>query len=231
MLQDPKTGPNTADLIWVPEHDRRRGANVMTTLTAPHSFTPQRLADLRADDPAEIAALPGPRVAVMLGGKNGVYRFKEADDDRFRRALASIGALGASFMITPSRRSHQRLIRAADEATRDRPRILWDMTGANPYPQFLAHADALVVTADSVNMTGEACATGCPGLGFPSLRRQPQISPLSRGFGRRTARRVRCPIGSTDLERWSYAPLDAADLIAREVERRWLRAHGRRCPA
>ena len=120
----------------------RRGANVMTTLTAPHSFTAARLASLRAELNAEIAALPRPRVAVVLGGKNGVYRFKESDDERFRVALASIGALGASFMITPSRRSHQRLVRAADAATADRPRILWDMTGPNPYPHFLAHADA-----------------------------------------------------------------------------------------
>ena len=36
-----------SDLIWVPEHDLRRGPNVMTTPTAPHSFTPARLAALR----------------------------------------------------------------------------------------------------------------------------------------------------------------------------------------
>ena len=222
VLQDPKTGPNTADLIWVPDHDRRRGANVMTTLTAPHSFTASRLADLRAEVPADIAALPRPRVAVVLGGKNGVYRFKESDDERFHKALASIGSLGASFMITPSRRSHQRLIRAADSATASRPRILWDMAGANPYPQFLAHADALVVTADSVNMTGEACATGCPvwvfhpSGGSPKFRR---FHEALQGYG---ATRP-LPELVLRIDRWQYAPLDAADLIAREVERRWAR--------
>ena len=60
VLQDPKTGPGTADLIWVPAHDRRRGTNVLTTLTSPHSFTGQRLADLRASPPPVIAALPAP---------------------------------------------------------------------------------------------------------------------------------------------------------------------------
>ena len=43
VLQDPRTGPRTADLIWVPEHDRLRGANVVTTVTAPHSLSPARL--------------------------------------------------------------------------------------------------------------------------------------------------------------------------------------------
>jgi uncharacterized protein len=33
VLQDPKTSPRIADLIWVPTHDKRRGANVVTTLT------------------------------------------------------------------------------------------------------------------------------------------------------------------------------------------------------
>jgi mitochondrial fission protein ELM1 len=35
---DPRTGTNSADLIWVPEHDRRRGPNVLSTLTAPHRY-------------------------------------------------------------------------------------------------------------------------------------------------------------------------------------------------
>jgi uncharacterized protein len=222
VLQDPKTGPNTADLIWVPEHDRRRGANVFTTLTAPHSFTTARLAGLRTSEPPEITALPGPRVAVILGGKNGVYRFTEADDDRFRHALGSIGDLGASFMITPSRRSHQRLIRAASEATRGHPRILWDMTGDNPYPHFLANADALVVTADSVNMTGEACATGCPVWVFQPSGGSPKFRRFHDALEAYGATRP-LPAKVTDLAKWSYPPLHAAELIAREVEQRWLR--------
>ena len=103
---------------------------------------------------------------MVLGGKNAVYKFRDEDDARFASALASLGRLGASFLVTPSRRTHERLLKVADEATRDFPRILWDRTGANPYGDFLAHADLLVVTADSVNMTGEACATGKPVLVF-----------------------------------------------------------------
>ncbi len=45
-------------------------------------------------------------------------------------------------------------------------RILWDGAGKNPYLAMLAAADAIVVTADSVNMVGEACATGKPVLVF-----------------------------------------------------------------
>jgi mitochondrial fission protein ELM1 len=34
--------------------------------------------------------------------------------------------------------------------------------GVNPYAGYLAHADRIVVTPDSVNMLSEACATGKP---------------------------------------------------------------------
>ncbi len=78
ILLDPKVSAASADLFWVPEHDKRRGANVVTTLTSPHRFSPARLAELRREMPANIAALPAPRVAVLLGGPNGDYRFTAA---------------------------------------------------------------------------------------------------------------------------------------------------------
>ena len=221
VLQDPKTGAGTADLIWVPAHDRLRGPNVMTTPTSPHGFSPETLVELRHNCPPEIAALPGPRVAVILGGKNGIYRFSEADDDRFEAALASIGRLGASFMVTPSRRSHQRLVRATLAATAGCPRIFWDGSGGNPYPDFLANADLLVVTADSVNMTGEACATGRPVYVFEPTGRSAKFRRFHDALRTTGATRL-LPTELRALEKWEYEPIDSAGAIAAEVERRWL---------
>lgn len=221
MMLDTRAGLSVADLIWVPQHDRLRGPNVVTTLTAPHSYSPTRIANLRAAMPENIAALMAPRVAVILGGKNAVYDFRPEDDERFAGALRSIGALGASFMITPSRRTHARLLEVTDAATRPYLRILWDGAGANPYPDFLAHADAFVVTADSVNMTGEAAATGrpvlvhTPGGGSDKFRR---FHEALRAHG---ATRP-LPDRLDALPDWSYEPLYSADTIAREVERGWL---------
>jgi mitochondrial fission protein ELM1 len=222
ILQDPRTTLKAADLIWVPEHDNRRGSNVVTTLTSPHSFSQRRLSELRREVPSAIAALPSPRVAVVLGGKNGVYKFTDADDDRLGYALQSMKRLGASFMITPSRRSHQRLVRTVEAATRDAPRILWDMEGDNPYPQFLAHADIMVVTADSVNMTGEACATGKPVYVFEPSGGSAKFRRFHSALAAYGATR---PLPETLLEwqTWAYEPLDSARAIAAEIERRWMR--------
>jgi len=223
ILQDPKTGAGTADLIWVPEHDRRRGANVITTLTAPHAFTPARLAALAAETPPWLAGLPGPRVAVVLGGKNAVYRFTGADDDRLEASLRSMADLGASFLVTPSRRTHQRLLRAVTRATEGRPRMIWDGEGANPYPYFLAHADRFVVTGDSVNMTGEPLATGKPVWVFEPSGGSAKFARFHASLRRHGATRP-LPEKVTSLEAWTYPPLDSAAQIAREIERRFAAA-------
>ena len=183
---------------------------------------PDRLAALRANVPADIAALPKPRIAVILGGKNAVYKYRDEDDDRFEEALQSLAALGASFMITPSRRTHDRLLRKVEAATRDHPRVLWDGTGANPYPDFLAHADALIVTADSVNMTGEACASGKPVLVFTPSGGSAKFDRFHETLRSYGATRP-LPEQLDEIPSWVYKPLNSAAVIAREIEDRWVR--------
>ena len=219
VLQDPRTGLRTADMIWVPEHDLLRGPNVITTLTAPHSFSQDRLSELRKAMPGEIAALPRPRVAVLLGGPTRAYRYAEADLDRFGRALASVAALNPSFLVTPSRRTPMELTNVADVATRSRPRLLWAGGGENPYPSFLAHADVLIVTADSINMTSEACATGRPVYVFEAnlSNKHARFHLALRRYGATRS----LPDGLSHLEQWTYTPLHAAPQIAAEIARRW----------
>jgi mitochondrial fission protein ELM1 len=158
---------------------------------------------------------------VILGGKNAVYKFTDADDRRFAAALDSIGRLGASFLITPSRRTHARLLAVADKATQAFPRFLWDRTGANPYGDFLAHADLFVVTADSVNMVGEACSTGRPVLVFTPSGGSAKFRRFHAALAERGATRP-LPDHLDALPDWSYEPLHSVDDITREIERRWL---------
>ena len=64
------------------------------------------------------------------------------------------------------------------------PGEVWDGTGDNPYFAYLALADALLVTADSVSMVSEAAATGKP-VQYRDRRAATASSP---GFTRRCAR-------------------------------------------
>ncbi len=215
-LKDPRIGTKAADFIWVPEHDRLRGPNVLSTLVSPHRFTEAVLAPVRAHPPAALAALAAPRVAVLVGGKSRDYDFTPADAERF---LADLDALSvhASLMVTASRRTPERLKEAVLGLARGKGGFAWDGRGDNPYPAMLALADAFVVTADSANMISEAVATGRPVLVFePSLR-----------FGR-SARRIRHFIAALEakgavrkfqgrLESYAYDPLVSAPSIAAAI--------------
>lgn len=222
ILLDPKVKTRTADLFWVPEHDALRGPNVITTPTAPHSFSPARIAALRASLPPPIAALPLPRVAVSLGGPNGDYRYAPEAVAKLASALQSLAALGAGLMITPSRRTPPAVADLIREVTEGRPRVFWDGTGENPYPSFLAHADAFVVPADSVNMTGEACATGKPVYVFEPEGGSRKFTRFHEALRRHGATRP-LPARFAELETWSYRPIHSAEAIAGEIAWRWFK--------
>jgi mitochondrial fission protein ELM1 len=220
LLQHPRTSLDVADLIWCPNHDGLAAANVISTPTTPHVMRPEELTLLAQRHVPEIAALGGPLVAVLLGGPNSVYRFDGASIDRLAKSLDGLGRSGASFLITPSQRTTSSLFRAVTEATRRAPRIVWTKTGPNPYWTFLAHADLIIVTGDSVNLTSEACVTGKPVYVFEpaggSLKFA-RFHALLREHGA-----TRPLTTSVDLAtRWAYRPLDAAPTIVREIARRY----------
>jgi hypothetical protein len=216
FLQDPRWARAEMDLIWVPEHDALRGANVVSTLTSPHPFSPSRLAAARAAPDPRLAALPAPRCAILLGGPSGAQHFTAGDITRMSDAIASIRAQGFSVMATPSRRTPPALTAAARNNLGDG--FLWDGTGENPYGALLALADAILVTGDSANMVGEATATGAPVHVFePSGGGSKKLGNaidalIARGAARRWEGR---------LEPFTYAPVDSSAEIAAQILRRY----------
>ncbi len=223
VLQDPHLPAAAADLIWVPDHDRRRGANVVHTPTGPHRFSPQRLAALRQQLPDSIAALPHPRVMVSVGGPSKVYRYGETTTVRLARALERLAAIAGSLLITTSRRTPPAVAAAVESATLAGPRLLWSGSGDNPYPYFLAAADAFFVTADSVNMVGEAAVTGRPVHLFVPDGGSAKFDRFHAALAAAGVTRIFDADGAGGLAEWAYAPLYATELIASEIEGRWLR--------
>ncbi|MBD8890682.1 mitochondrial fission ELM1 family protein [Roseibium litorale] len=162
-LKDPRTGTQAADLIWVPEHDRLRGPNVLVSPTAPHRFPKERLDALRFAPHPLIDDLPAPRVAVLVGGDSRHHRFTETDCTRLERGLRDWAAHSAAhLMITTSRRTPGLLANHLRSLAREGGHVMWNGKGENPLASYLAKADAIVVTADSTNMIGEAAGTGVP---------------------------------------------------------------------
>jgi mitochondrial fission protein ELM1 len=214
QIQDPVAGRARFDLIAVPEHDELTGANVIATLGALHRVTPQVLAAAAPRFEPMLRSLPRPLVAVLLGGANKQYRLSEA---RARTLAEGLARLPGGLAITPSRRTGEDAMRIIRAALGAKPAVIWDGTGENPYFGFLAHADAIVVTGDSVSMVSEACATGKPVYVF-------DLEGGSRKFERfhRTLRDrgITRPFDGT-LAAWRYPPLDDTARVADEVRRRF----------
>ena len=227
IFQAPRVIGECADVIWAPAHDRLRGPNVIATLTPPHRFTAAKLQELRDRVPTEIAALPTPRVTLLLGGPGGGYRYDASAIEAFAARLAGLADQAGSFLISPSRRTPPELSQAVDEVTRSRPRIFWNGEGENPYPQFLASADLFIVTADSVNMTGEACATGRPVYVFTPAGGRAKFKRFHQALENHGATRP-LPEPPASLASWSYEALQSVEFVAVEIEARWRRSRAKR---
>ena len=114
---------------------------------------------------SEIAHLPKPWMAVLVGGNSGSCRFTEAAAERLAvEANRFAQETGGSLLISTSGRTPNA---AADALFRDidAPHVGYRFDKAarrNPHLAFLALADRFVVTSDSASMIAEAVSTGRP---------------------------------------------------------------------
>ena len=145
------------DLLVIGRHDNpRESPNILPILGATHRVSPARLAAARAEWWA-LRVLPQPRVALLVGGPVRA----EGMQPRVAAALAEQVALFAgSVLATTSRRTGTDATEALSAALERVPHRLhrWGGDGANPLLGFLAWADIIVVTGDSISMIAESLA-------------------------------------------------------------------------
>ena len=217
QLQKPAWSSRCFDLVAAPRHDHVTGDNVILTRGALNRVTPARLEAEAARFRTDLAHLPRPLVAVLLGGDNAVYRLTERVAVELAEGLAAMcRSAGAGLAVTPSRRTGARALELIREHLRETPAVIWEGGGANPYYGYLALADAVVATSDSVSMVSEACATGKPVHVFELEGGSAKFREFHRGLRRDGVTR---PFEGR-LEQWSYEPLDDTARVAAEVRRR-----------
>jgi mitochondrial fission protein ELM1 len=217
----PGFGARRFDLLVLGRHDQpAEGGNTLPILGACHRMSPARLAVARAEW-AMLEGLPGPRVALLVGGKVRAEGMDPATASAIGGAVASFAG---SVLATTSRRTGAEATEALAAALAGRPHRLfrWGDAGGNPFAGFLAWADAVVVTGDSVSMLSEALATAVPvfvadpgGLG-PRHRRL-QESLYAAGQAR--------PLEAAPVP-FPRAPLDEAGRVAAVILARGWAATG-----
>jgi mitochondrial fission protein ELM1 len=164
QLQDPRVNPREFDLVVPPLHDGLEGGNVLSIVGACHRVTPERIRKESGPALERLLNEPQPRFAALIGGKSK----RQNIGARRARAISEMLTLiknvsGGSLMATLSRRTGEAARTQFDARLAPHCALYFDPAsgeGANPYFALLAAADAIFVTADSVNMATEAAATG-----------------------------------------------------------------------
>lgn len=221
QVQNPAVDCRLFDVVVAPEHDGLKAPNAIATVGGLNRITPARLDAAARHFAPRLAHIPEPRVAVMLGGHNKAFRMSDAVIERLARQLKEMAVRdGAGLLISASRRTPAAALETLRRTLEDVPTAIWDGAGENPYLAYLALADAIVVTEDSVNMASEAATAGKPVFTVP-------LEGNSRKFARfhetLRERGISRPFAGR-LERWTYTPLrdtqTTADIIRQQVTAR-----------
>ncbi|MBL8551063.1 MAG: mitochondrial fission ELM1 family protein [Hyphomonadaceae bacterium] len=221
QLQDPRVNPREFDIVAPPLHDELEGRNVIPIVGACHRVTQERIVEEGKALGIRLLNEPGPRLAVLIGGKSKRQDISGRRARVISETLAMLkNASGGSLLATLSRRTGQAA--RTQFAARLAPHcaLYYDPAsgeGANPYFALLAAADAIFVTADSVNMATEAAATGKPIHILPVDGYAGKLEAFHRSLRERgCARPFKLPLAF-----WSYPPLLETDRVAQAALAAW----------
>lgn len=167
LMHPGNTGINDFALIVVPEHDKNKKTtpNMHYIIGCPHRITAEYLKAAKEEWEGEFANLPKPLTAVIVGGAIKGKPFSNENALALGQTIKAFKEkTGGSILITTSRRTGAEPEKIIMNEIKNIPQytFLWGDTKKNPYSGFLACADNIIVTGDSVSMCCEATGTGKP---------------------------------------------------------------------
>jgi len=211
QLLKPPMPVSRFDLVIAPEHDRLEGENVISSVGSLSRVTDARLTEAKRQFPPSAGEEQGRVIAVLIGGSSRRHKLTRETVDRLIEGLKSLNSRGdCRFLVTTSRRTGPEMEAYIRQGLTGMAATLWDGQGANPYYAFLARADAIVVTSDSVNMISEAAATGKPVYIHPIGGDSTRLEHFHRSM---TNRGITRPFDGL-WQDWSYPRLDETARVA-----------------
>lgn len=219
VVLQPVPRPSDFDLVWAPRHDRgflsrvfSAGSKRIETLTAPSAVT----LDEREKGAALLAGrlAPGRAVGVLVGGTSVAHRFDVPEAIALGGRIAAFGAMhGVTLLVTTSRRTGEAQTAALAGRLAGTRHYLVDGSGPDAslaYAGILEAAVAFIVTSDSIAMLSDAALTGKPIYGWRLPGGKAKFERFYTGLQTHGAMRW----FDGGLGSWTYAPLDAAEVIA-----------------
>jgi len=209
-VQNPRSHHQLFDAIVAPGHDQLKTRNAIPMLGSPNRVTHERLAIEAAKFSERLDGLPTPRAAMLIGGPNKRLKMSAGIQGAILQRAEWLVGQGYSLMVTTSRRTPAKLVRAISALSQNKQCWIYAGEGENPYFAFLASADVIFVTEDSTNMLTEAAFTGRPVYSLPLEGNPGKFRLLHNELEARDA--LRPFLGR--LDSWTYSPLDETSRIA-----------------
>ena len=221
QIMHPGAGVGDFSLIAQPNHDQpAQGENIIPITGAPHRLTPERLKQEMSTWQGRFDDLAKPWIALIVGGSTRRRRFTPAMARELGARASKLALLaGGSLLVSTSRRTGEAADTLIEAITAPSRIFRWDRGAVedNPYHGYLALADTVVVTGDSVSMCTEACAGNGPVYIYaPPALTVPKHARLHAelyqlGYAR--------PL-TGEYEAWSHPPLNPAIEVAAEIKKR-----------
>lgn len=167
LMYPGETGIDEFSLVLLPEHDKDKPfhKSFRYLIGAPHRVTNDVLKEAGKKWKDAFQKLPKPLTALIVGGSVKGRPFSIENVEAFAKKVASFKKkTGGSLLVTTSRRTGKEAEEKILSVLKDIPcyTYLWGDQSENPYLGFLALADNIIATGDSVSMVSEACGTGKP---------------------------------------------------------------------
>ncbi len=152
-------------IITTPQYKLPERPNILHNEAPLHRVSMERLVEGARLWGPRLAHLPKPHIAVVIGGHSGPYNFDSTNGALLGYYASRLANdLGGSLLVTTSARTPTRAMAAFEQQLQAPTHIFHWRPDAqeNPYFAFLALAEQIIVTGDSMSMLIEACVTRKP---------------------------------------------------------------------
>jgi len=202
QILNPGDNTNHYDILICPEHDRITGRNIVTSQGSIHNICKESLSTIKCE------VKPKKTVSIILGNPaKGFF-------NNLKQLAIQINQYFPKYdlMICASRRTAKKY-HSTIRGIFSHAHTLWldSSDGENPYRNLLACSNVLMVTADSINMVSEACASDKCVIAIA----QNNISPKHKRFIESINKRL----SSMDNLKEKNIPLKTLDKVSQEVVR------------
>ena len=210
-IQDPKVSLKNFDFVVVPEHDKIKGENVLTSKGAIHYLTIDEL-DQNENYLKKRINTQKKIVSFIIGGPNKYYDYNEkAVDEIFFKIKNNFLQKNYQLIVIPSIRTPKNIIQKT-QSYFDKDQIIIPNVDKKAYLSSLKLADHIVVMCDSTSMISEAAITGKPiyVAQMPSIKNNKRFKEFFNLF---ESLKIIKNLDNT-VENWDYQKLNEINRIS-----------------